>query len=504
MKRAGHLCLAGLLSAALLAPLSAGADDDLTPARPPLPSALVPLSVGADVSGIISGILSPVLDDDPYLSSKGSWGQDYDDQWAIKHVNVPEAWRLLGNQGAPVVVAVIDTGLDWNHKDINWQSIWRNPGETPDNDIDDDNNGYVDDIIGWDFFGRNNNPFDHDGHGTFVSGVIAADKDNRAGIAGINPHVKIMVLKALNSFGHTRASYLAGAITYAVDNGAQVINLSVGGKNLTQIEQDAVNYAHKKDVVVVVAAGNEGIDVSGFGPAGGDKVITVASTGLKDDHLAFSNWGKQIDVAAPGADVLSLRGRYTDTMRDIPGVEYQPGEAYVGADKRYYRASGTSFSAPIVTGIISLMLSKNPDLKPAEIKELLQQTARDVGVPGVDQHTGYGVVDAVSALSARPGFFIRSAIDKVNVVRRDGGPAVEIIGTAEADRLAGASVFIGAGEDPKAWKEVIASIKGPVKSGVLGAVKAAHFKGATVWMIRLVVRHKNGKTQEARFRLALG
>ena len=204
------------------------------------------------------------------------------------------------------------------------------------------------------------------------------------------------------------------------------------------------------------------------------------------------------------ADVLSLRGRYTDTMRDIPGIEYRPGEAYVGADKRYYRASGTSFSAPIVTGIVSLMLSKNPDLKPDEIKELLRHTARDVGVPGVDQHTGYGVVDAAAALRAKPGFFIRSAIDRVNVVRRDGGPAVEIIGTVEADRLAGASVFIGASEDPKKWKKVIASIKGPVKAGVLGAVKAAHFKGATVWMIRLVVRHKNGKTQQARFRLALG
>ena len=204
MKRAGHLCLAGLWLAASLAPLSVGAD--------------------------VLRILSPIFDDDPYLKSKGSWGQDYDDQWAIKHVNVPDAWRLLGNQGAPVVVAVIDTGLDWNHEDINWQSIWRNPGETPDNDIADDNNGYVDDVIGWDFFGRHNNPFDHDGHGTFVSGVIAADKDNWTGIAGINPHVKIMVLKALNSFGHTRASYLAGAITYAVDNGAQVINPSVGGQ----------------------------------------------------------------------------------------------------------------------------------------------------------------------------------------------------------------------------------------------------------------------------------
>ena len=359
---------------------------------------------------------------DPYMASKGAWGQEYDDQWAIKHVNVPEAWKIMGKKGEPVVVAVIDTGLDWNHRDFNWKNIWKNEKEKPDDGIDNDKNGYVDDVIGWDFFGNHNNPFDHDGHGTFVSGVIAADKDNGIGIAGIDPKAKIMVLKALNSFGHTRASYLARAITYAVDNGAQVINMSVGGKSVTRIEQEAIDYAYKKGVVVVIAAGNEGIDVSGFGLAGSDKVITVASTGLNDDHPSFSNWGKQVDVAAPGADVLSLRGRYTDTMRDIPGVKYKAGDAYVGEDKRYYRASGTSFSAPIVTGIVSLMLSKNPKLTPDQVKEILQQTAKDVEVPGVDQYTGYGVVDAAAALRAKPGFFIQSYIQKVNVVRHDGGP----------------------------------------------------------------------------------
>lgn len=441
---------------------------------------------------------------DPYLKSRGSWGQSYDDQWAIKHVQVPQAWKIVGSKGKPVIVAVIDTGLDWNHKDINWNNIWTNNREIPDNGKDDDNNGYIDDIIGWDFYGHHNNPFDHDGHGTFVTGVIAADTNNGTGIAGIDPRAKIMVLKALNSFGHSRASYLAKAITYATDNGAQVINMSVGGKNLTEIEQQAINYAHNKGVVIVVAAGNEGIDVSGFGPAGGDRVITVASTGLKDDHPSFSNWGKQIDIAAPGADILSLRARRTDTMRDIPGVKYQPGLAYVGKDKRYYRASGTSFSAPIVSGIISLMLSKNPDLTPDEVKTLLQQTARDVDIPGFDQYTGYGLVNAAAALQAKPGFFIEARIDRVAVVQMNGGPAVQIIGSVNADKLRKASISIGAGEDPKNWKTVIKSIKKPVKHGVLGTIKADHFRGAAVWMLRLEVKHKNGKTREFRFRLALG
>ncbi|MCB9991974.1 MAG: S8 family serine peptidase [Rhodospirillales bacterium] len=441
--------------------------------------------------------------DDPYMLSKGTWEQDYDDQWAIKHVKVPEAWALVG-RGKPVVVAVIDTGLDWNHQDIDWDNIWENKKEKPGNGKDDDGNGYVDDIIGWDFFSHSNNPFDHDGHGTFVTGVIAAAKDNGVGIAGINPKAKIMVLKALNSFGHTRASYLAKAITYAVDNGAQVINMSVGGKNLSKIEQEAIDYAYSKNVVIIVAAGNEGIDVSGFGPAGGDKVITVASTSLKDDHPSFSNWGKQIDIAAPGADILSLRGRRTDTMLDIPGVKYEAGTAYVGEDKRYYRASGTSFSAPIVTGIVSLMLSNNPNLKPDEVKELLQQTATDVEVPGVDQYTGYGLVNAEAALSAKPGFFIKAAIDKVNVVQDNGGPAVQIIGSMDADQLESATISIGAGEKPKEWKEVVSGLSGKASGDVLGTVKADHFRGSAVWMIRIVVKHKNGQTREARFRLSLG
>lgn len=441
---------------------------------------------------------------DTYFNTQGTWTQAYDDQWAIKHVKVPEAWKLVDKKAKPVIVAVIDTGLDWNHKDINWNNIWVNRKETPDNGRDDDNNGYVDDIIGWDFYGRHNNPFDHDGHGTFVSGVIAADTNNSVGIAGIDPNAKIMVLKALNSFGHSRASYLAKAITYAADNGAQVINMSVGGKNLTEIEQQAINYAHNKGVVIVVAAGNEGIDVSGFGPAGGDKVITVASTGLNDDHPSFSNWGKQIDIAAPGADILSLRARRTDTMRDIPGVKYQPGLAYVGDDKRYYRASGTSFSAPIVTGIVSLMLSKNPTLTPDQVKTLLQQTAKDVDIPGFDQYTGYGLVDAAAALKAKPGFFIEALIDRVQVVNLDGGPAVQIIGSVDANKLRKATISIGAGEDPQRWTTVIKSIKKPVKNGALGTVKANHFRGSAVWMLRLEVHHKNGQTREFRFRLALG
>lgn len=444
---------------------------------------------------------------DPHFTAKGSWGQDYDDQWAIKRVGFDgepdSAWRQVKPSARPVIVAVIDTGLDWNHRDIDWKNLWQNPGEIPDNGIDDDNNGYVDDIIGWDFFANSNKPWDHDGHGTFVTGIIAAAWNNGAGIAGINPDARVMVLKAINNFGHSRASYLARAIAYAVDNGARVINLSVGGKEISAIEQDALEYAHRNNVVVVVAAGNEGVDVGNYGMAASDKVITVASTGFKDERQAFSNWGRAIDIAAPGLDVLSLRARRTDTMRDIEGVAYQPGAAYVGADKRYYRASGTSFSAPMVTAVASLLLANDPSLTHEEVKRILVNSARDVDIPGIDQYSGHGLLDARAALAADRHFDIQAEITGVAVVAEDGRQRVQVNGTARADRFAGARIELGAGENPATWTPA-GEVGKAVSGGLLASIDAGQFRGSPVWTIRLIVTHDNGSTRETRFELRLG
>ncbi len=444
---------------------------------------------------------------DPLYKGKGAWKQKYDNQWAIKRVGLTadsnSAWNKLGKNPKPVIVAVIDTGLDWNHLDIDWNNLWRNPKEVPDNGKDDDRNGYVDDLIGWDFYGRHNKPWDHDGHGTVVAGIIAATRNNKVGIAGINPHARIMVLKALNSFGHSRASYLAKAITYAVDNGARIINMSVGGKEITTIEKEAVKYAVSKGVLIVVASGNEGVDVKNYGIAGLDGVLTVSATDLKDKRASFSNWGAQIDIAAPGIDVLSLRARRTDTMRDIPGVEYRNGANYVGRDKRYYRTSGTSFAAPIVTGVASLVMSKHPDLSGEEVAQILMQTADDVDTPGVDQYSGHGIVNAKKALEAEAGMFINAQITGVQVVQGKKGPVVQVMGTAEADQYKKATLHIGAGDNPDDWKKV-AKVKKAVKDGLLGEIDANELRSSKIWIIRLTVVHKNGKTQEFRFKLSLG
>jgi subtilisin family serine protease len=439
-----------------------------------------------------------------YFISQGSWGQKYADQWGVHRIgfdNSPQsAWRLVKRSSTPVAVAIIDTGLDWNHKNIEWESLWRNPQNTAGSA---GKAGDVQDVIGWDFFDRDNKPWDYDGHGTFIAGLIAGSWNDKTGMAGINPFARLMVLKAINNFGHTRASYIAEAITYAADHGARVINLSVGGKQITKIEQEALDYAFAKGVVIVVAAGNEGVEISNYGIAGSDKVLTVASTGFEDERTVFSNWGK-ISVAAPGLDILGLRARRTDTMLGMEGVRYTAGAAIVGDDKRYYRASGTSFSAPIVAGLASLMIANDPSLTNRQVMNIIKSTARDVGTPGVDQYTGYGIIDARAALKAPKDYFLLAGISRVEVVQKGGNQTVRVRGTADANAFKSARLEIGQGDAPTSWTPIGAAQKGAGPDAVLGDIPAAAFKGATKWEIRVVVTHTDGSVREARFKLSLG
>lgn len=440
---------------------------------------------------------------DPLFTASGEHNQWYLHQVGLD-ARASSAWSGLGAL-QPVVVAVVDSGLDWNHLDIAWDNLWRNESEIPGNGIDDDNNGYVDDVIGYNFIGANNKPWDHDGHGTFVSGVIAATWNNGEGIAGINPKARIMVLKALNSFGHSRASYVAQAIVYAADHGARVINLSLGGQELTTVQKKAVEYAVARGVLLVVAAGNEGRELEGFGIAALPEVLTVGATDRDGQRAAFSNFGPAIDIMAPGVDIVSARARYTDTLRDIPGATYAGGSAYVGADKRYYMAGGTSFSAPIVSGIASLLFARNPSLTAADVKRILLNSARDIETPGRDNLSGWGLVDASAALKADKDYFIDAAITGVNVVPgADGQPEVQVLGTANANRIDRYEVELGAGEEPASFRKGSKPLKEPVTDGLVGVIPATEFGGSTVWILKLRVFHADGSSREARFKLELG
>lgn len=439
---------------------------------------------------------------DPFYSSNATWGQCYDDQWGLKRIGFSSegAEGLWPKYAEPVTVAVIDTGIDMYHPDL-LGATWINTKEIPANNKDDDNNGYIDDVHGWNFVDENNNIADNNGHGTIVAGIIAAWTGNGVGISGVNPWARIMPVKATDFNNKGWSINLARAIIYAVDNGARVINISIGGETLSQAEKAALDYAKGKGVLVVVASGNKGINTKDFSPAGFENVITVSSTDVNDNRVNFSNWGKQVDIAAPGTDILSLRALGTDYLV-LEREAYKPGLGIAGKDRQYYRTSGSSFSAPFVSGVASLILSENPKLTADQVKNMVVYSAKDVDVPGRDQYTGYGLLDAKLALSADPSYFLEVQIDGLKLVQ-GGNNYFEVNGTVDADKLKAAWLEIGQGANPLNWEKISKEISSPVKKGLLGAIPLEKVSGGNEWTVRLIAEHKNGKKQEVRYMLNL-
>ena len=302
---------------------------------------------------------------DPYFRSYGSWGQPHADLYGVHITASPRAWDA--SRGDHVVVAVVDTGLDWEHDDID-DNVWTNPGEIAGNGIDDEGNGFVDDVRGWDFVHWDNAPWDGHGHGTHVSGTVAAEGNNGIGIVGIAPRARIMPLKGLSDGGGGWASDLASAIYYAARNGADVVNCSWGGPGSSAVVEDAVRYAHSRGALVVVAAGNSNFDVLGYTPASVTEAVTVAASDPQDRKADFSNWGLGVDVTAPGTGILSLRARNTDMYRD--------GQHIVGLD--YYWANGTSMAAPHVAGAAALLIALEPAMPNETIRDKIAFRADEI------------------------------------------------------------------------------------------------------------------------------
>jgi subtilisin family serine protease len=293
-------------------------------------------------------------------------------QWGPQIVRAPSAWSV--GVGSPaVIVAVLDTGIDRHHVDLAEQ-LWVNASEIPDNNQDDDQNGYVDDVHGWNVFNGGSNAIDDDhGHGTHVSGIIAARGDNGQGIAGMAWGSRIMVVKVLDEYGDGFYSDVAAGLTYATDNGAQVVNLSLGGPAPSQLLQDAVNYAHDRGTLVVAATGNT-ISAVQY-PAACDNVLAVASSTRYDERASYSCYGPEVDLTAPGTNVVST---------------------CIG--DRYCDKSGTSMAAPHVSGLAALVYAQQPTLTPDQAAQLLEKTAQDIDDPGWDPNTGWGRIDARQVL----------------------------------------------------------------------------------------------------------
>jgi subtilisin family serine protease len=330
------------------------------------------------------------LPNDPYLYSVGSWGQPYDDLWGLKKIEAPAAWEIT--KGAGVVVAVVDSGIDLNHPDIN-DNLWTNAGEIPNDFQDNDGNGFVDDVYGWNFANENNNPYDDVGHGTHVAGTIAAEGNNGLGIVGVAWQSKVMAVKGLGTMGGY--SYmLAGALRYAVDNGADVINNSWGGMFFSQTVADAVAYAHGRGAVLVASAGNDYANVVSFVyPAALPEVITVSASDTNDQKADFSNFGPEIEVAAPGGNSQS------DPWPDnILSLKAPLARTYPTVGSNLTRLRGTSMAAPHVSGVAALILARHPSYSNEDVRRLLLMSVDDVDAPGFDNNTGYGRINAYRAV----------------------------------------------------------------------------------------------------------
>jgi subtilisin family serine protease len=289
----------------------------------------------------------------------------------LRVIGLPEAWTLA--QGSShVPIAIIDTGVDLDHPDLQ-SKIWTNSSEIPGNDIDDDSNGYIDDVWGWDFVSDDFVPQDDHSHGSHVSGVAAATTNNGIGMAGVAWHAPIMPLKVLDNQGLGSVAAVAEAIVYAADNGARIVNLSLGSLEYSQAIAEAVAYALARGCLLVASAGNDGGVVEY--PAALPGVMAVSATDNQDLPWSRSNRGPEVELAAPGVNIFS--------------ANRQGG---------YYLASGTSMAAAHVSGVAALLWALSPSLEAGAVRGVLLDTAQDLWSAGFDPLTGWGRVDAAAAV----------------------------------------------------------------------------------------------------------
>lgn len=332
-------------------------------------------------------------------------------QWYTDAISAPNAWDITPGSDT-VTVAVIDTGFSTRHQDLGaaWQ---RNSGELgktkkgdrcwtgkskpkKSNNCDDDRNGFVDDFRGWDFANNDNSPKTNEhgvgaSHGTKVSGLVAARTNNNTGVASINWQAKIMPLQALYDEGFGFTSDIVAAVVYAVDNGADVINMSLGSAYSDPTMQSAVQYARDHDVIIVAAAGNCGepgsYGCSGTPQPGGmtyparySEVISVGATDEDDERASFSSYGSQLDVVAPGSGTIR-----TPTWTSSNSTTAYSSTSY-----------GTSFASPIVAGVVGAMKGLYPTMTTDEARSFLKTAADNVAAMGgseEDDEYGEGLVN---------------------------------------------------------------------------------------------------------------
>jgi subtilisin family serine protease len=271
-------------------------------------------------------------------------------QWNFPIIHTEEGWDISKGSES-VIIAVVDTGVDLNHPDLK-KRLTKGYNVLEENHFADDDNG----------------------HGTHVAGIIASETNNREGVAGLTWYNKIMPIKAVGAEGYGTSFDIAKGIIWAVDHGADVINMSLGNYQSSSWLKEAIDYAYNRDVVLIAAAGNENTSRPSF-PASYPQVLSVAAIDYTGNRASFSNFGDYIDVAAPG---------------DLIASTY--------LNQQYASLPGTSMASPHVAGLAGLLRSVNPDLSNRDAMQIIENTAFDLGMPGKDFEFGSGLIDVQHAL----------------------------------------------------------------------------------------------------------
>ena len=332
---------------------------------------------------------------------------DYDKLWYLRQIKAEEAWGISGGGKKEIVVAVLDTGVDIDHPDLK-NNTWVNVDEISGNGIDDDNNGYIDDVNGWDFLESIPDPrpkikdnWTEAGihHGTLISGIIAAEGNNGQGGIGLSYEARIMPIRVLNNDGTGSVNQVIQGINYAIYNGAKIINLSFVGSEKSYFLKEALKKAWDMGLIIVAAAGNETanapldlnkVPVYPICLDAGEKenfIIGVAATDHQDKKASFSDYGAScIDISSPGTKFYG-------------SLVYQPEKGFNNYYGGYW--SGTSLSAPLVSSLAALVWSTNPLLSQKNVRDIILEQADEIGSlnPDFQGQLGKGRIDAFKAVN---------------------------------------------------------------------------------------------------------
>lgn len=361
-------------------------------------------------------------------------------QWGLEKIEISSAWDYyLGDEN--LIIAVLDNGVDYKHQDLA-KTMWINTDEIPGNGVDDDGNGYIDDVFGWDFseysYAKKNeetgeveyyrkiadndpgddgkDPYTFDSHGTHVAGIIGATADNsvsgKDNVAGVLQHCRIMAVQAGNGYGDLADSWIIKGLRYAVDNGANVINMSFGGGTEGGLVDSAVQYAHSRGIILCAASGNDNSSIPSC-PAGLATVISVAATDENDLKASFSDYGPTIDITAPGTTIFSAL-----------------------AENKYGNMSGTSMACPFVSGVAGMIFGYGKSLglnfTPAMVKYILKSGADKIDTlnPDYAGKLGAGRLNAYRSLMVAKSLpVVVSSI----IIRTEEGKTHDIVVAEHSD-----------------------------------------------------------------------